>query len=136
MLRPLHSSVIFCPNNVNNFSIELQNCTWDFVTEQSDVNEDYSNFLTSLLNKFNVSFPEVPDKSKPANVEPLMTSAILMSCKPKQKLYRQMVQGFVTDRIYKNYKNTLSNIIKRAKKNYFTNFINQHKKNSKALRIS
>ena len=83
-----------------------------------------------------MSFPEVPDKSKPANVEPLMTSAILMSCKHKQKLYSQMVQGFVTDRIYKNYKNTLSNIIKRAKKNYFTNFINQHKKNSKALRIS
>ena len=66
----------FCPNNVYNFSIELQNCTWDFITEQSDVNEDYSNFLTLFLNKFNASFPEVPDKSKPANVKPWMTSAI------------------------------------------------------------
>ena len=77
-----------------------------------------------------MSFPEVPDKSKPANVKPWMTSATLMSCKHKQKLYRQMVQGFGTDRIYKNYKNTLglTNIIKRAKINYFTNFINQHKK--------
>ena len=123
----------FCPNNVKNFSIELQNCTLDFITEQSDVNEDYSNFLTLFLNKFNVSFPEVPDKSKPANVKPWMTSAILMSCKHKQKLYRQMVQGFVMDRIYKNYKNTLTNIIQRAKINYFTNIVNQHKKNSKAL---
>ena len=50
----------FWPNNVNNFSIEYQNCTWDFITEQSDVNEDYSNFLTLFLYKFNVSFPEVP----------------------------------------------------------------------------
>ena len=51
------------------------------------------------------------DKSKPANVKPWMTSALLMSYKHKQKLYRQMVQGFVTDRIYKNYKNTLTKII-------------------------
>ena len=123
----------FRPNNVNNFSIELQNCTWDFVTEQSDVNEDYSNFLTLFLNKFNVSFSEVFDKSKPANVKPWMTSAILISCKHKQKLYRQKVQGFVMNRIYKNYKNTLTNIIKRTKINYLTNIINQHKKNSKAL---
>ena len=78
-------------------------------------------------------FSEVPDKSKPANVKPWMASALLMSCKYKQKLYRQMIQGFITDRIYKNYKNTLTNIIKRAKINYFTNFINQHKKHSKAL---
>ena len=59
-----------------------------------------------------------------------------MSCKHKQKLYRQMVQGFVTDRIYKNYKNTLTNIIKRAKINDFTNFVHQHKKNNKTLSIN
>ena len=47
-----------------------------------------------------------------------------------------MVQGFVTDRIYKNYKNTLTNIIKRAKINYFTNFVHQQKKNSKTLAIN
>ena len=50
-----------------------------------------------------------------------------MSCKHKQKLYRQMVQGLVTDRIYKYYKNKLTNIIKRAKINYFTNFVNTRK---------
>jgi hypothetical protein len=81
-----------------------------------------------------ICFPELPVKKKHTrNNKPWLTEGIVASCKMRQKLYRQMIQGIVTIQDYKTYRNALNSLIKKAKFNYFNTFINRHRKDSKAM---
>jgi hypothetical protein len=123
----------FSSFNVNKFSNMLGNCDWDFITEHSDINEDYKLFLTQFLNKFNLCFPELPGKRKRVRDKPWLSVSIINSCKYKQKLYNQMIRGIIPYPKYVAYKNTLTNVIRKAKIRYFTDFVNRHKKDSRAM---
>jgi hypothetical protein len=120
-------------HNVNKFTHILENCSWNFISENSDVNEDYYKFLTLFLTKFNICFPESYSNRTKSKIKPWMTTGILTSCKHRQKLYRQMIEGKIAAGIYKTYRNNLNNLIKKAKIDYFSNYITQHKKDSKAM---
>ena len=44
-----------------------------------------------------------------------------------------MQHGKFSQYIYKNYTNKLIRLLRTAKRNYFTNFLSQHKSNTKAV---
>ena len=62
-----------------------------------------------------------------------MTEGLLRCCKIKQRMYFNMLKRKCTISEYKQYKNKLTIVLRTAKRDYFANFIINHKQNFKAM---
>ena len=62
----------FNKENFKKFSSQLCNCSWDFITDHSNVNHSYTMFLTQFLNKMCICFPEIPQRNKRKKIKPCM----------------------------------------------------------------
>ena len=58
-----------------------------------------------------------------------MTEDLLCSCKIKQRMYFSMLKERCTINEYKQHKNNLTAVLRTAKRDYFANFIINHKQN-------
>ena len=62
-----------------------------------------------------------------------MTNVLCKSYTHKNYLYSQLLKGTVRKDEHTKYRNTLTVLIKRHKRDYYCNFINKHKTNSEAI---
>ena len=62
-----------------------------------------------------------------------MTNGLLKSCGTKHKLYKKHLGSLVSKQEYIKYKNILTKFFKKRKTEYFNEFINQHKKDSRKV---
>ena len=67
------------------------------------------------------------------NKKPWLTRGLINACRKKQQLYWQNIRKRTeTSEIkYKCYRNKLTNILRSAEKRYYSELLNQHKKNIK-----
>ena len=132
-IKPAQLRRIYCSKGLSKFNEILTNIEWDFITEQSDLNKDYNEFLLKFRDNFNFCLPLQHIKHKVILRQPWMTGGLLKSSQQKNNLYKQYILGKVDLETYKSFRNKFNNLVRIAKKEYYNNFVNSHKKNSKAM---
>ena len=62
-----------------------------------------------------------------------MTVGLHNSCVKKNNIYKAILKGLRSLEEYKCYRNNLTSTLRAAKIAYFTNFINNHRRNTRAM---
>ena len=123
----------------------FQSIDWNFSTNQdipdSDVNEDLSEFLEKSNHSINNLFPfrKLSNKELKLKHNPWINNQILKEIKNRDKLYSKHKKATDTARKedlalqLKNQKNKVKNLLRLSKKQYFSNYFEEHSNNAKKL---
>ena len=128
----------FNQGNIDSFQNCLQQTDWDHVLTESSPQEAYNKFLNTFKNLYDTCFPLrrkriIKSDSNRVPRKPWITNAILKSIRYKDKLYRKFRSSpNVCNKLtLVKYKNTLTTVIRVAKKQYYSNLLEEHKNNLK-----
>ena len=111
----------------------LLNADWSSVDNTPNPDCAYDLFLSVLQNNININLPIAKQTNSFQSKQPWMTASLLKSIKHKNVLYHQYLSKKICKQVYASYKNTLINLIRQRKREYYYNFINEHRNNSKAI---
>jgi hypothetical protein len=121
-------------HGIADFKIKLSLETWDNVSDNNDVNSTYNSFLNTHLRVFYSSFPLRKLITK-TNGNAWVTMDIRTSCKHKRELYLPCKNSNdpLLKNYYKLYCKILSNVIREAKKLYYSKQIENSKNKMKTI---
>jgi hypothetical protein len=111
----------------------LSEQTWDFITTDSDINSDYNTLLDTTRNIINAHTSLSTNKKPVKRNQPWITKGLLTSINNKHKLYKKFLKRKVSLTDYNTYKNKLTSLLRVAKQQYFVDFANKHKKDTKSM---
>ena len=114
---------IYTDEGYNKLSHNLLHFNWDFISDSSNINNDYNKFLRQFQLYFNASFPSKISINRDHLKHPWMTKVILVSSEHKNKLYKDAINGKATFDYYIKYRNEYNKIVKMCKRQYFHNFV-------------
>ncbi|XP_071943453.1 uncharacterized protein [Antedon mediterranea] len=120
--------------NIDHFKHELANQQWQDVLESNDANKAYQHFSTTLQSLVNICFPIKKIKLKANKLQsPWITESIAKSIVTRNKLYSKYKRRptNINKSKYTNYRNVLTNIIRKRKKEYYFNKFEKNKNNMK-----
>ncbi len=122
--RPINKRSLDCLRR----SLRAQD--WSFISDTSDVNQDYDELVSILTVKLDTFLPvkRIPISN---DKKPWITHGIKASCKHKSKLFKLMCQGKVSKEQYNTYRNKLTSIIRLSKIKYYSSVFDNNPKNSK-----
>ena len=109
---------------------------WKDVYSAIDVNVAFENFITKFQSILNKNCPVKTSNSKRKQADsPWITKGLQNACKKKNNLYRKFIKCRTpeAEMKYKTYKNKLTQIMRRSKKDYFNKQIEKNKDNNKGL---
>ena len=79
---------------VEKFKYKLRTVSWDYITNFSDMDKTYDNFIEFFSSLYDECFPKKKIKLKPQKYNnPRMTKGIKKSSKRKQKLYKKFLKN-------------------------------------------
>ena len=105
-------------SNIEKFVHECEGLTFDLSTR--NVNDNTEKFISALDDLYCKSFPlKVKYLSHKRLSKPWLTNGLLTSIKNKSKYYKLFKLNLISESFYKNYRNSLTNTIKHAKKTYY-----------------
>ena len=123
------------PTAYNSFESDLKNISWKNTLSLTNPDSILESLDTILYGIYNCNFPVITRKARiyKTKLKPWMSSALLKSCKTKNKLYRKYLKSKSTIAYskYKTYKNKLTTILRNCEKNYYANLLELHKSNLK-----
>ena len=107
-------------NSINSFKTSLADYKWRDEMTGDDVNVEFDTYIKSFLNLYNNHFPVKQFTIKEKHItKPYITAAIKTSIKQRNKLQKLSAKWPLTYlKLYKEYRNRLTNIIRAAKQNY------------------
>lgn len=113
---------------------ELQ--TWNN-TQESDINRAYDSFLSIYIHLLNINCPLICqsiNKTKP-RCSPWITKGLINACKKKNQLYRKFIKQRTSESEikYKTYKNKLTAVLRKCKKEYYQRLLEDNKNNVKGI---
>ncbi|KAI2647708.1 hypothetical protein H4Q32_030226 [Labeo rohita] len=116
---------------IEDFREDLKRQNWDQVYT-NDLNNAYNAFMTTLINLYDKNCKQIKICAQTAKIsfdKPWMTNGLKNACKKKNYLYRMFLKKRTEDAEcrYKKYKNKLVSIIRKQKKDYYTNLIDKNK---------
>ena len=116
----------------------LLNIDWDNELHSKSANEAYTCFHTKMQEILNTETPIKTIKIKSSKVlkEPWMSPGLLRSIKKQKQLYKKTLikNASVSDQIrYKEYRNKLGHILRRAKEEYYKRKCTEYKRNTAKL---
>lgn len=119
------------------FKQSLQQQDWNEILEEQDTNRAYDKFLFIFINLLNYNCPiiqQYPTK-RLSNSSPWMTNGLLNACKKKNVLYRNYIKkrSPQTEAKYKTYKNKLTTVLRKCKKEYYQTLLEKNKNNIKGI---
>lgn len=121
-------------HNIEKFREQLISNDWRSTLDSFDADSSCSAFIETLMDIFNCTCPlvKVIIKSKEVN-NPWMTNALRNSCKKKQTLYRKYLRTKldVDCTRYKQYKNKLTSVLRKAKQKHYHETLHRSEKDSK-----
>lgn len=124
----------FSDNSIQHFIKDLIDTNWDFIKNTDSVNDSYSHFLQRIFYFYNTHFPmkEVHTRIN-RNKSPWLTEGIYRCIRRKNYLYSKYLDNPTLHKkhVYIQYKNILTGLIKRAKKNYLYLKFNSERNNIK-----
>ena len=117
--------------NKEEFCTALAHMDWQEVCNLSDTQEAFNTFHNKLLQMHDKHFPKMKIKKGYSNRKPWLSEALRNSIKFKNKLYYvyQKTPSVKNEITYKNYKNTLNKLLKRAEKQHYHDLLIKHKDN-------
>ena len=127
---------MFNKRNVEQFEKLVDEILWDDVYIYDDAEQAYQSFLKSFNSVFNMCFPLVSKQANKANAfrKPWFTTGLHKSLKAKNKLYKKYI-GNPSPTNVTNYKkkycNKYNNLIRIAKKRYYSEKFNDASNNLK-----
>lgn len=104
--------------------------TWSEVYRKENVNEAYCCFLNRFLELFDKCCPVKSICSvKRRKTKPWLSNGLVNACKKKNVLYKKFLRkrSVSKEQKYKRYKNTLTKILRKCKKNYYDKLLNTYK---------
>ncbi len=111
---------------------ELADVDWNSVLLADNIDGCYTSFIQKLNHLLDKCTPYKRIRScKNIIVNPWMTKGLLKSIRRKRRLYKQYLShpAESNKRKFVRYKNKLTNVIRAAKKNYYTMMFNKEKNN-------
>ena len=121
--------------NFKNFIHDLINIIgWPNFMKFFQVDNAYDYFLNILQVKTTLHKHKIDYNIKPKIIkQQWMINGLLKFCCTKNKLYKKYLGSLVAKQEYIKYKNILTKLLKKRKTEYFNEFINQHKKDSRKV---
>ena len=127
----------FSQVNINCFKNHLQLTNWDQVLVETSTINVYNKYFDKLMDLYNKCFPVlrrcIPNaNSRHIPRKPWITQAILKSIHRKDMLYlkNRSSQTESNKLALVNYKNSLTALLRAAKKRYFLDLLDEHIKNN------
>ena len=110
----------------------LSSCEWMDVYNNCAVDDPclaHLNFICQYLSFHNECFPLISTVSSPGCKQPWMTSALLKSCRAKNKLYKSFIKHPTSQNksAFITYGNVFSKLRMAAKKSYYNNLFSEYK---------
>ena len=115
-----------------NLSAEFANINEQInLQDNPNVNEIYKILYDKLISLLDLYFPKVRLSRKKSKDKNWITIGIKNAIKHRNQLYKIQIKDNTEENInnWKNYKNMLNKIIKKAQKDYYQNLIKQHNNN-------
>lgn len=115
------------------FKSDLSNYNWMSDMVADDVNASFDNYMKKFLNLYNHHYPlkQFTCKEKHIN-KPYITPAIKTSIKHRNKLQKLYAKWPLTyGKTFKQYRNTLTSLIRSAKENYYKSKLKENTGNTK-----
>ena len=107
----------------------ISRLNWNETLKSVNANEAYDIFLTEFLAHYNEAFPKITKLVKSKTLSnPWITKGILKSSKIKQRLYCKFLKKrtLLNETNYKSYKRLFESVLKRSKKNYYSEKLNKN----------
>ena len=119
----------------DSFLNDLSNLSWNEIYSSNNSNDAYELFYTSFIDVCNKHAPiEETTFSRKKRDNPWITKSIKRSIRKKHVLYSKMIRSehnkYYVDK-YKRYRNTLTSVLRTAKKLYYGTLFERDKSNSK-----
>ncbi|XP_065667861.1 uncharacterized protein LOC136088125 [Hydra vulgaris] len=111
---------------------------WNETLKNQNANEAYDIFLTEFLTHYNEAFPKITKLVKSKTLlNPWITKGILKSSKIKQRIYCKFLKKrtLVNETTYKSYKRLFESVLKRSKKNYYSEKLKKNNSTQKTWNI-
>ena len=120
-----------CYDNALSNMLHAQN--FDEVMQSNDVDQAFQRFNCIMYRIYDENYPEVTKRIKVAQTQnPWLTAGIKQSIRNKNKLYKKFLKRPITyGPSYRQYRNTLTRIIKASKSKYYHDKFLSCKGNSK-----
>ena len=120
--------------SVKKFKYKLRTVSWDSITNLSDTNKTYDNFIEIFSSLYDEYFPKKKIKLKPQkHNSPWIAKGIKKSSKRKQKLYEKFLKNKneKNEKLYKSYKSLFESVKRNSKRIYYSSKILEFKNNAK-----
>ena len=120
--------------SVEKFKYKLRIVSWDSITNSSDTNKAYDNFIEIFSSLYDECFPKKKIKLKPQKYNnPCITKGVKKSSKRKQKLYEKFLKNRneKNEKLYKSYKSLFESVKRKSKRIYYLSKILEFKNNAK-----
>ena len=126
---------VFTEENKQLFKRELINVTWEEVLSiDNDVNQNYDSFIGIFNRLYNKFFPvKVKNISCKRMLNPWISTGLLNSIRHKNKLYKELKLGLITQAQYSSYRNRTTALVKLTKRNYYLDVFSNFKNSTKKL---
>ena len=125
---------VFSEGNKSRFSDLLSNMAWGEIMNSNDINTNTDNLLNHIMRTFDTCFPKKTKAiSQKRKENPWISNAVVNSIKNKNRLFKDYKVGAITIEEYKVYRNTLNNLVKSAKKNYYINYFNNYRNSTRNI---
>ena len=110
------------------FAMFLSNIELTFIP--GNFNESFNHYYNKLFQIYDIAFPVTVSSIKCKKIIPWMTAELRQCVRKKSKLYKLFLKGSIRKTDYTSYKNRLTNVLRRAKRLYFTKMFSKVCKNS------
>ena len=127
---------IYDEKNIANIKTKFSNIAWQDVITLDDANDAYDVFVSKFNDEFKFCFPYKRISRNKIKKKKWLTKGLLISIKHKNRLFRRCLakpNNTLKQFEYKQHTNKLTNILKVAEKNYYTDLILNEKKSTQAL---
>ena len=123
--------------NIDVFKNKLSLVNWDDLCDNNDANVSYNMFIDKFNKLYDECIPKKVVKKRHAKNRcpkaPWITCSLLNCIRRKNRLHKKSMQKPTEANVskYKNYRNRLNSLLRRAKQNYFSTQLDKEKRNMK-----
>ena len=117
---------IFTEKNTANFKSRISSVSWHDVCACQDANSAYNCFTETFFDLFKQCFPYKTIKKGKIKDKKWLSKGLLISTKHKNRLFRRYCEkpdNEICKLTYIRYRNKLTNIIRKAEQNYYSNLL-------------
>ena len=124
---------IFSNENSDFFATDLRNYNWK--TTLTDINAIFATCMITFSNLYNKHFPIIEHTIKEKHMnKPYITQGIKNAIKTRKRLQKFYAKWPITyERTFKNYRNTLTALIRRTKSEYYKSKLSENAGNTKKI---